>query len=186
MPKCMSAGLGLMIAFTAALALSACGGQSTPGVLTQADIPNNLNLVANPSASVGATQEAGSERHCKKAPFAVFTAPGQAIPKANGISSMVRLPLARGPYVVSGDYSCTTWSDARTAFKSDGEGSGHPITGIGDEARLQVLSTNGRVCEVEWREANHFGAVVVIGSTNEKRLLPALTEMLARRAAARS
>jgi len=48
-------GAWLMVAFTAAVALSACGSPP-PGVLTQSDIPSNLGVKYNPTVSATAAR----------------------------------------------------------------------------------------------------------------------------------
>lgn len=110
--------------------------------------------------------------------------PGRTIPKTGSILSMVR--SGTGPIVVSADYSCTTPSDAHMAFKSDVGDNGPRIAGIGDEATLLDFSAGQRSYDVEWREGNQIGAVIVVGPTKDKRITHALVESLARRAAATS
>jgi hypothetical protein len=178
-------GVWLIIALTAAVALSACGGTSTPGVLTQSDMPNYLGLKANPSAAATATRlETPSGPHCNKAGVAVFTVPGWRVPKRGNILD------ARGsgfsPIVISISFSCATSSDAHRAFKSGASFAGRPIAGIGDEATLLDLSAGQRSYALGSRKGNQFSAVFVFGPTKNKRITPALVELLARRAAARS
>jgi hypothetical protein len=163
------------------LTLSACSS-STPGVLTQSDIPSYLGLTANPSASATAVRQEGTERHCKTAGVAVFTLPGWTMPKTGSIESMAR--SGSSPIVVSVDDSCASPSDARMAFKSDVGGMGPRIVGIGDEATLLDFSAGQRTYGVEWRKGNQIGVAFVVGPTKDKRIRPALVELLAHRAAA--
>jgi hypothetical protein len=173
-----------LLTSTVAVALSACGGSSIPGVLTSAEIPSYLGLTANPSATTTAAHQQRTDDHCKKAGAAVFTLPGWTPPMTGSILSMTKSDS--GPIVVSVDESCSSPSDAHMAFKSDAAGIGQQIDGIGDEATLLDLSAGQRSYEVAWREGSQIGAVLVVGLTNDNRITHALVELLARQAAAGS
>jgi hypothetical protein len=164
----------------AALAVSACGGSATPGVLTSADIPSYLGVKANPSA---AASEARSVRPapCKTAAVDAFGVPAR---HANTRSRIV----STRPFIVSVALTCDSVSQAQTAFNLIKKGGdGHALAGIGDEARLiNVTEATQRVCTVGWRDGNQVGVVFVLGPIKDTRITPALTELLARRAIARA
>ena len=88
--------------------------------------------------------------------------------------------------MVSADLSCATPSDAHRAFMSDAVVAGRSIPGIGDEAALLTLRNGRRSYIVGWRKDNQFGVIVIVGPTKDEPITPALAELLARRAAARS
>jgi hypothetical protein len=179
-----SVGIRLAFCFGIAVALSACGGSSSLGVLTSSDIPSDLGVQANESATAITAHRDGSERHCERAGIAVFTVPGGKIPKAGIVLNMIT--SASGTIVLSADYSCATPSDAHKDFKSDVRDAGRQIAGIGDEATLLHLSAPQPRYLLEWRKGNQIGGVLVVGPTKNKHITPALAELLARRAVARS
>ena len=163
-----------------AVTLTACSS-STPGVLTQSDVPSNLGLTANPSATASESRHVGADPPCKKAGVTVFTVPGWRVPKGGLISS------ANSPVVVNAVDACATSSDARSAFTSAFACPRCSTVEIGDEARLIPPPVSGqRVDIVGWREGNQIGQLLVLGPATDKRITPALVELLARRAAART
>jgi len=67
-------------------------------------------------------------------------------------------------------------------------GGGHSVPGIGEAAWLFAPVANPHVKEyfLGWREGSEIGDLLVLGTSTDKRITPALAELLARRAAARS
>lgn len=183
-----SHGLGLVtplaIAFGAALALAACGSSLPAGVLTQSDIPSYLGVKADRSAF------APGEGHispCKGANGVVFDGSWRHM-KA-GPSSI--------PVVTSMAVSCASVSQAHRYFDTRKVGAqgyplpgidGHPVPGVGDEAWFIDAGREAdlRDYTLAWRQNDRVSFVSIEGSQNDKRITPALVELLARRAGARS
>jgi hypothetical protein len=159
--------------------LAACSSRSTPGVLTSADIPSYLGVKANPDAAASQARNV-RPAPCKTAGIDAFGNPAGRSNTRSGVTPQ--------PFVVSVSLTCDSVSQAQTAFKMiKGVSDGHDVVGIGDEARLiNVTEVTQRLCGVGWREGNQIGTVLVLGPIKDKRITPALAELLARRAAARS
>ena len=191
-----------MIAFTAAVALSACGGSPTPGVLTQSDIPSYLGVKLNRSASASQARQTRTPP-CNTDRVAVFTVPGQRINEQ-------ALAPATAPQVTSASLACPNASTLDVAYRTTATGlaslygSGRAVSGVGDgaklfdvgrvapatagEARLYLPGkvSMARAYLVIWREHDHAQVVLVSGPSGDKRITAALAELLARRVAARS
>jgi hypothetical protein len=179
-----SVGIGLIVALIAAVALSACGSSSTPGLLTQADIPSHLGVRLDQSESAYATRiEPSQTGHCAKIGINYFDVQGTRE------NDTTRVPVVtKSPEVSSSSLSCKSTSDAQDML-SDGVTHYHErsLSGIGNEAWLANASQPGeRHYVVFWRQNNDVGSVTILGTPNDKRITPALAESLARRAAARS
>ena len=174
-----SAGVWLAVS-TATLALSACSS-STPGLLSQSDIPSDLGVKYNPSAG----PDARSLRlaPCRKpasAVVATFTSGKPVYPIVNSLA-----------------VSCPNVSQAQMFFDTRKVGArgypiprikGHSFPGIGDEAWIvdEGGGSDLRDYSLAWRQGNRVSSVTVEGLLSDKRITPALAELLARRAAARS
>ena len=168
-----------MIAFAAAVALSACGGSSTSGVLTQSDIPSYLGVKANRSASDAERKREARTPHCTVTGVVVFSVPGKAVKAQSPL-------VSSAPTVLSADLSCVSVADARSAFNLIKDG-GQAVPGIGNEALLiNVGSGDGVGYAIGWRQGDRVSLVSVGGPPNDKRITAALAELLARRVAARS
>ena len=179
-----SAGVWLMIASTAAVALSACSSSPTPGVLTQSDIPSYLGVKLNPSESAYATRNEPSQTgHCTKVGITVFTVPGTRV------DNTTQLPTStESPEVSSSSLSCRNTSDAQ-GMLMNGVAHYHErlVSGIGNEAWLANGSQpEERHYVVFWRHNDDIGSVDTVGAPNDKHITPALAELLARRVVARS
>lgn len=171
-----SVGVWLLIAFTGAVALSACGGSPTPGVLTQAEIPSYLGVTAHPSVPSSAAGVVQSILHCKRVNLELFAVPGKLS------------RFGASPVIISSLQSCATIADAKSVFPFS-RGSGHAVKGIGNDAELvgNGISPQGvRADLIEWRDGSHVGLILLEGPPSDKRITPALAELLARRAAAGS
>jgi hypothetical protein len=167
--------VGFALLITLAVALSACGGTSTPSLLTQSDVPSNLGVKSDPSAAATLERQDKSPPACKKAGTAVFG--------PHPLSTHLPTSLL----VVNVDWSCTSPSTTKKAFdiflKQLG---GRMVPGIGNEAAL--ANTGGdaefeRSFTVDWYENTRVGALIIQGGPKDKRITPALAELLARRAA---
>jgi len=174
-----SAPIKLVIGFGVVLALSACSSSSSPGVLTPADIPSYLGVRANPSAFAAEDRKEAAPPYCSKAGFVPFTVPGKPLD--------TQIPAAY-PAIVSTNLVCANTYDAHKLYRSTITlNRGRSIVGIGNEATLINFDTKAeRYYEVFWRDNNLIGEVTVIGPHGSNRITPALAELLARRAAARS
>jgi len=176
--------VGLIAMLTIALILSACGSSPTPGVLTQSDIPSYLGVKLDLSESAYATRKEPSQTgHCTKIGITVFTVP------TTQVDNTTQLPTStKSPEVSSSSLSCRSASDAQDLVTS-GVTHYHErlVSGIGNEAWLANVSQPGeRHYVVFWRDNNDIGSVDTVGAPNDRRITPALAELLARRAAARS
>src|SRR5665811_1534411 len=92
----------------------------------------------------------------------------------------------RTPIVLSSGVSCTSTDYAKAAFHEAAVSTSGAsrITGIGDEAILVDLSdVLNRFYIVQWRDNSRGGLISAIGPPSDKRITPALAELLARRAA---
>ena len=177
-----SVGVWPVIAFTAASVVSACGGSSTPGVLTQADIPSYLG-VRSTSSTLGEIGAPLPRTHgCKATGVAIFTAPVR-----DAISALPN--VAKSPAVLSAALSCPRATAAQGVVGAFVTGRDtRSVPGLGGRAKLVNLSRGGmdRDYEVIWRQGNEIGSVDLGGPPSDKRITPALVELLARRAAAGS
>jgi hypothetical protein len=175
-------GWALVAVFVVGMALSACSSPSTPGVLTQADIPSDLNMTSNSAFASVYLRENAAPR-CKKTGFASFSVPGKRVDTTTNVPAS-----AKSPEVISSSVVCPNTSDAHIALRSGLSTPGaRSVSGIGSEAILVnfgIPKTGYYV--VGWRESNRVGFVFLVGASNDKRITPALAELLARRAAARS
>jgi hypothetical protein len=173
--------------FGVALALSACGGSSaTPGVLTQAEVPSYLNVKADSlGAAVKAAVHFAPIPHCKRVGLALFTVPGTLAKLREPV------PVPTSPIILSSLVSCATVADAKSTFASyfrdvDRLG-GRAVKGIGDEAQMDNSGLLDRSVEfIGWRSNNQIGVILLDGAASNKRITPALIELLGRRAAAGS
>jgi len=176
----------LLMVFGSVLVLAACSPSSPPGLLTQSDLPSYLGVRADQHASVTA---AGSVRNaiCKSITAAVFNGSWRQLH-----SGPASIPVA----VTSVSLSCPSVSQAQRYFNTIKVGAkgypvpavkGYPVSGIGDEAWLIDAGHNADLREysLAWRQGNRVGLVQVEGPLSDKRITPALVELLARRMAAR-
>jgi hypothetical protein len=177
-----SVGVWLVAVLGAALALSACSSPSPPGVLAQADIPSFLGVKLNPP-------EAPMDARV------VLSAPCHK--PASAVAAVFKSRKSLSPTVTSIAVSCPGISQAQKFFDTRKVGArgyplpevkGHSLTGIGDEAWFidQGGKADLRDYTVVWRQVNRVSSVSVEGPRSDKRITPALAELLARRAAARS
>jgi hypothetical protein len=178
-----SLGVWLITVTIVGVALSACSSP-TSGVLSSADIPNYLGVKYNPSASASASASAArSVRHvpCNPTTDAVFDGFKKPYP----------------PTITSTAFSCASDSQAQRYFNATKVGAksdpipgakGHSVRGIGDEAWFidQGRASDLNFYTLVWRQGNRVRLVSVEGPISDKRITPALIELLARRAAARS
>jgi hypothetical protein len=170
----------MVFVFCGALALSACGGSSTPRVLTSADIPSYLGVRPMGSASLSVPLQVVARSHdCTTAGVVVFRTGA-----INGNPS-----TAKSLQVVSAALSCPSAADAEGTYGIlvTGTGGGRSVPGLGDEAKLFNLSKSAgdRLYQVVWRQGNHVGLVDVGGPPNATRVTASLTQLLSRRALAR-
>jgi hypothetical protein len=176
-----SAGIKLALCFgAAALALSACGGSSTHGVLTSADVPSYLGVAPNASATADYGNRLIAPTGCQTAGVAVFSIPGKAVNAAKLPSS------ANGPVVSEILSSCTKQS---TLYRDFIGGVSEPIFGFGEQADLVDNGGGGfgggLLWSVSWRNGEHFGIMSLSGPGSDRRLGLKLDELLARRGAAK-
>jgi len=177
-----SLGLTLVALLGASLVLSACSTSSRPGVLSRADIPSYLGVSVSHSGSAGMLLPVAQFHGCKTVGVVFFSA---SVPNELQGNPTV----SKAPGIVSVAVSCPSVADAQKAFRTFLTGTGgRSVSGLGDEARLFNVSKGGsdRLYIVGWRQSNQIGAVDVGGPPNDKRITPALAELLARRAVARS
>jgi hypothetical protein len=174
----------LVAVFIVGMALSACSSPSPPGVLTQQDIPGYMGVkIDSPGVKVSS-------------PFAATAARQRKSPPDCGRGSVTAFGSPPGPQegavtvLVSTDWSCANRPDAQKAFgllfRQVG---GRLVSGVGDAAAITSAGGNprsSRSFSVEWWEGNQVGAVLIQGGPKDKRITPALAELLASRAAARS
>jgi hypothetical protein len=161
---------------TAAVALSACGSSPTPGVLTQAEIPSYLGVTKNPSLAASEAKVVASIHRCKRAVLEFFTVPGK----------LSRIEVT--PAIVSFLESCATVADTKSVLPI-GRDDGPTVKGIGNEAELVASGISPERVRVEstgWRDDSQVGLILLEGSPTDKRITPALVELLARRAVAAS
>jgi hypothetical protein len=96
---------------------------------------------------------------------------------------MANAATAKSFEIVSTALSCLSAAGVQGIIT----GGGRSLSGIGDEAKLFNFSSGvDRQYVVVWRQANQVGVVGVDGPRNATRVTANLTELLARRAAARS
>jgi len=174
--------VSLLTVLTAAITLSACSSSSTPGLLTQADIPSYLGVKLNPSASASEARHGGNlAPGCRAAGNAAFGVPGVHI-----VTKLTA--TSKSPAILNGVESCSTTSKAHDVYATFVKYLiGRSVTGVGNEAKLTNLSgTLARGFGIVWRTNNQVALIEVEGPTHDKRITPALVELLARRAAARS
>jgi hypothetical protein len=172
--RSVSVGVALLCA---ALALSACSS-STPGVLTQSDIPSYLGLQYDAVASASSARSA-RPAPCKTAAVRDFTIPGRHLNARKEDTSL--------PFVGSVVLACASTSQARAVFTKTTKGAGgEVVAGIGDEALLGVVSQlKTTEYALGWRQGDEVCDLIIVASPTDQRITPALTELLARRAAAR-
>jgi len=176
--------LGWVLA-AGALALSACGGSSTPSMLTQSDIPSYLDVKVDDKSAFQPSEVQTAP--CKGANGVVF----------DGSWRHLKPGPSYIPTVTSIAISCSSVSQAQRFFvarKIGGKGYpgagtvGHSVPGIGDEAWFIDDGSNAylRDYSLVWRQNDRVSSVAVEARGSEKRITPALVELLARRVAARS
>jgi hypothetical protein len=170
-----------MAVLGAVLALSACGS-SPPGLLTSADVPSYLGTSFNSTVSASEEGLLSPTRQCQRAGVAVFSVPGRGVPFG------AVLKQVKAPEILSVNTACDSTADARAFFQTSVRlYGGDSVSGIGNEAELVMLGRDGgRAYFVGWRKNNYVGFVVAAGSPDDTRIAPALAELLARRAVARS
>lgn len=174
-------GVWLTAGLTAAVALSACGGSSAPGVLTRSDIPSYLGVHATSSTLAEVGVKVPRTHGCKTSGVAIFTASVR--------DALSGLPnVAKSPAVLSTVISCPRAAAVQGVLNTSVAGSSRSVPGLGSGAKLVNLSRSGmdRDYEVIWRQGNQIGAVDLGGPPRDSRITPALVELLARRAAART
>jgi hypothetical protein len=185
-----------------AVQLSACtGGPSPPGVLTQANIPGYLGVKFNPSQTASLAGQTITPP-CKTHNVTVFTVPGQKDYEPT-------LGLVHAPQVTSVSVACSNASEQGKTYRTMSNalaslyGTGSPVSGVGDDAKLfnvgrvEPRAGGSRLYSrgygspahsylVVWRANDQIDAVTISGPSEDERITPALAELLARRAAARS
>jgi hypothetical protein len=195
-------GWALVAVFIVGIALSACSSPSTPGVLTQADIPTYLGVKFNPSESASQLRQIETPP-CKTLRASVFTAPGQRVYEE-------ALGPTKNPQVTSVTSDCTNASRESVAYRTLANattglyGAGSTVSGVGAEAKLfnigkvatssahgaklylRGTGAQGRAYAVIWRASTQIDTLILVGAGADQRITPALAELLARRAAAGS
>jgi hypothetical protein len=180
-----STAIRLVAVVGIALILSACGDSSAPGVLTQAEIPSYLNVKADSLGAAAKAWQSAPIPHCKRVDLALFTVPGTVLKLGESA------PVPKSPIILSALVSCATVADAKSTFASyfrdvDRLG-GHAVKGIGDEAQMDGIGQLGRSVDfIGWRNRNQISVILLDGAMSNKRITPALIELLGRRAAAGS
>jgi hypothetical protein len=188
----MRTGVSLTLLFGAALALSACGGSSTPTGLTNADMSSYLDVQLNASSFNTVAGGAGfavplrfGHDTCPVLYHQAFIPPGRVGEALGGEGDTISYPN-----ILTLGYRCDDESTASTAFRSLNE-HGQSVTGIGDRASLLNLGRmdtqsypNSRVYVVAWTQGQFLGFVELAGAENDSHITPVLVERLARRAVA--
>ena len=172
----------LLTLLIATVVLSECSS-STPGLLTQSDIPSYLAVTANASATNSQALLESAPDRCKQAGVAIFSRP-----RASVIATDLILNNSpSSPEIISTSISCPSESDAHLAYETYARDWGrHSILHLGAEADLGKLLPSTRNFIVGWRQNTAIGWLLLAGAPDDKRITPALAELLARRAAARS
>jgi len=172
----------LAIVLLAAQVLSACSSSPPPGVLTQADIPSYLGVRSTSSTLAEVGAPVPRTHGCNTSGVAIFTAPVRGA--FSGLPN-----VSKSPAVLSTAMSCPRAAAAVGVLSTFVTGrSSRSVPELGRGAKLVNLSRSGmdRDYEVIWRQGNKIGAVDLGGPPSDSRITPALAELLARRAAARS
>jgi hypothetical protein len=170
----------LIAVFVIVLALSACGGSSAPGVLIQSDIPSYLGVKVNPQLRSQMLNELAPD-HCQVSKTTVFNAPGVKVESNIGLLNN----NPKGPEVSSSEVVCPSEVDAQGALAAYAKGwHARSIAGIEDEAVIGTLLPSQRNYILGWRQGFDLGIIFIASSPTDKRITPALAELLARRAAA--
>ena len=174
------------------ISFAACGAAS-PLVLTSADIPSFLGVHANPGVftTVAGGEETvmpmpiGPHEQCPEWYHNAFVPPGRHGEAAAGEG----VPITYAEVMILA-WHCADLSQARLGFHllSDSRQS---VTGVSDQAAILNRTDDSndgypdsRVFIIDWREGQAVGALELAGPDSDKRITPALAELLARRAAA--
>jgi hypothetical protein len=173
-----------VVLFGAVLVLAACSSSAPAGVLTQSDMPSYLGVRADQSAF---TLRDVRTAPCKEANGVVFDGSWKHLkagPSSIPVVTSIAFTCASVPQ--AHEYLNTIKLGAKTYPISGIEG--HPVPGVGDEAWFIDAGRQAdlRSYTLGWRQGDRVGLVQVEAPLSDKRVTPALVELLARRAAARS